>query len=115
MPVDNDMAMVGGREQFGYPKKIAEEITLERVGDQVVGRVVRHGVEVLHIEAELTDPLSTTTLDAVGPEVEDLEGRSCRKGVSYLSSSRRVPMGGVSIMYPDWCVRLCCFDLVMVK
>ena len=93
MPVDNDMAMVGGREQFGYPKKIAEEITLERVGDQVVGRVVRHGVEVLHIEAELTDPLSTTTLDAIGPEVEDLEGRPCRKGVSYLFKFSPSPDG----------------------
>jgi len=28
MPVDDDMAMVGGREQFGYPKKMADKITL---------------------------------------------------------------------------------------
>ena len=84
MPVDNDMAMVGGREQFGYPKKIAEEIALERTGNHVMGRVVRRGVEVLHIEAELTDVVSATALDAIGPEVNDLEGRPCRKGVSFL-------------------------------
>lgn len=84
MPVDNDMAMVGGREQFGYPKKIAEQITLKRAGDQVIGRVVRRGVELLHIEAELTDPVSATTLDSIGPLVDDLEGRPCRKGVSFL-------------------------------
>jgi acetoacetate decarboxylase len=84
MPVDNDMAMVGGREHFGYPKKIAEEITLERTGNHVIGRVVRRGVEVLHIEAELTDTVSPSTLDAVGLEAADLEGRPCRKGVSFL-------------------------------
>ncbi len=26
MPVDDDMAMAGGREAFGYPKKMAEVI-----------------------------------------------------------------------------------------
>ena len=47
MPVDNDMAMISGRETFGYPKKIAEEITLERTDNHVMGRVIRRGVEVL--------------------------------------------------------------------
>ena len=83
MPVDNDMALVGGREQFGYPKKIAEEITLERTDNQVTGRVIRRGVEVLHIEAELSEAVSATALDAIGPEVEDLEGSPCRKVVVF--------------------------------
>lgn len=93
MPVDNDMAMVGGREQFGYPKKIAEEITLDRLDNLVVGRVVRRGVEVLHIEAELTNPVSASALDAVGPEASDLEGRPCRKSVSFLFKYSRSPDG----------------------
>ena len=93
MPVDNDMAMVGGREQFGYPKKMAEEITLERNGGHVIGRVVRRGVEVLHIEAELTDPVSEEALDAVGPVVNDLEDRPCRKVVSFLFKFSRSPDG----------------------
>ena len=84
MPVDNDMALVGGREQFGYPKKIAEEITLERTGNQVMGRVIRRGVEVLHIEAELSEAVSAAALDAIGPKVEDLQGRPCRKVVAFL-------------------------------
>jgi len=83
MPVDNDMAMVGGREHFGYPKKLAEEITLERADSRVVGRVVRRGVEVLHIESELTDPLEEGTLEAIAPKGEDLEGRTCRKVVTF--------------------------------
>lgn len=83
MPVDNDMAMVGGREQFGYPKKIAEEITLTRTDNHAVGRVVRRGVEVLHMEAELVDPVQDSALDAIGPLVSDLDGKPCRKVVSF--------------------------------
>jgi acetoacetate decarboxylase len=93
MPVDNDMAMVYGREQFGFPKKIAEEITLRRNGDHVIGRVLRRGVEVLHIEAELTDRVDRADLDTVGPAVSDLEGRPCRKVVSFLFKFSQSPDG----------------------
>jgi len=93
MPVDNDMAMVGGREQFGYPKKIAEEITLTRSNNHAVGRVVRRGVEVLHIEAELVDPVQDSALDAIGPLVSDLNGKPCRKVVSFNFKFSRSPDG----------------------
>ena len=52
MPVDDDMAMAGGREVFGYPKKMAESITIEKEGSALVGRAVRKGTEILRIEAE---------------------------------------------------------------
>lgn len=52
MPVDDDMAMAGGREVFGYPKKMAESISLETVGSKAIGSAVRKGVEILRIEAE---------------------------------------------------------------
>ena len=84
VPVDNDMAMVAGRETIGIPKKMAETITLERTDDHVMGSVIRRGVEVLHIEADLDDPVSATALDAIGPEVDDLEGRPSRKVVLFL-------------------------------
>jgi acetoacetate decarboxylase len=93
MPVDNDMAMVAGREMFGYPKKIAEEITLERTDNHVVGSVIRRGFEVLHIETELNDVVSATALDAVGPEVDDLQGRPCRKVVAFLFKYFPSPSG----------------------
>ncbi len=51
MPVDDDMAMAGGREVFGYPKKMAESISLETVGSKVIGSAVRKGTEILRIEA----------------------------------------------------------------
>jgi acetoacetate decarboxylase len=93
MPVDNDMAMVGGREQFGYPKKIAEDITLQRTGSHVEGSVTRRGIEVLHIEAELSDPVNQSALDAIGPETSDLDGNACRKVVSFLFKFFPSPSG----------------------
>lgn len=53
MPVTNDMAMVLGREIFGYPKKIAN-IHLKRRGEKVEGWTERHGVRFLEIRAKLT-------------------------------------------------------------
>jgi len=53
MPVTNDMAMVLGREIFGYPKKIAN-IHLKRHGEKVEGWTERHGVRFLEIRAKLT-------------------------------------------------------------
>lgn len=50
MPVDDDMAMVGGREVFGYPKKMAESISLEKQGSRVIGSAVRKGTEIIRIE-----------------------------------------------------------------
>jgi len=53
MPVDNDMAMVTGREVYGYPKKIADSITLSRQDNQVKGTCIRHGIPIIEITAEL--------------------------------------------------------------
>lgn len=52
MPVTNDMAMIGGREIFGYPKKIGE-IYFEREGNDARGWTERHGTRFLEIKAKL--------------------------------------------------------------
>lgn len=83
MPVDDDTAMIAGREVFGYPKKIADRITLQRSGDHVVGSVVRKEVEILRIEGDLTrawEPTGSTWWR----EGQDLEGRPCLVGTSWL-------------------------------
>jgi acetoacetate decarboxylase len=56
MPVDNDMAMVAGREVYGYPKKIAESITLTRQDNHVQGTCIRHGIAIIEITADLQAP-----------------------------------------------------------
>ena len=49
MPVTEDMALIMGREILGFPKKIAEEISLARTENGVRGRCVRRGVELINL------------------------------------------------------------------
>ncbi len=65
MPVTTDIAMIGGREVYGYPKKIAEKIFIERVGNEVHGLCVRHGFPIVEIKGTLTDVLDSR--EAPGP------------------------------------------------
>lgn len=55
MPVTNDMAMAGGREVFGYPKKMAD-IHFGNQGDFVEGWAERHEVRYFHVKAQLGGP-----------------------------------------------------------
>ena len=55
MVVDDDTALMLGREVLGFPKKLAT-IELEQHGERVAGRVTRKGVEVLCIEANVSEP-----------------------------------------------------------
>jgi acetoacetate decarboxylase len=59
MPVTTDIAMIGGREVYGYPKKIAESITLTKNGNEVHGKCVRNGFTIIEINgvmSDVTDP-----------------------------------------------------------
>ncbi len=53
MPVTNDMALILGREVFGYPKKIAD-ISFKRDGEVVEGWTERHGSRFFEARARLT-------------------------------------------------------------
>lgn len=52
MPMSTDTAVRWGRELFGEPKKRAT-IRLDREGDDISGRVTRHGEDLLEIEASV--------------------------------------------------------------
>lgn len=53
MHVTDDMALILGRETFGYPKKMAN-ISMNRVRNDVAGWVERRGVRLLDVRARLT-------------------------------------------------------------
>ena len=57
MPVTNDMAMAGGREGWGYPKKMAN-IAFSRHGDSVEGFTERHGIKFMQVTAKLTNKVN---------------------------------------------------------
>lgn len=68
----DDMAMAGGREVFGYPKKMAESITLSEEGSTVIGSVVRKGTEILRIELDPNTTEGVEKLAMAGvPDPED--------------------------------------------
>lgn len=80
MPVDDDIALISGRESAAIPKKMAESITLERDGSTVTGRVTRKGTEIITLQAELAAPGDPSLH---GVPTTDLDGRPCFKEVSF--------------------------------
>lgn len=80
MLLDDDIPLIAGRETAGNPKKLAEQISLTRDQDTVVGRVVRKGHEIISVEAELTGDADPADL---GETTTDLQGRRAYKSVMF--------------------------------
>lgn len=49
-----EMGTYLGREVIGIPKKIADEISVNRIGNYASAKVVRHGVTIAEIEMDIT-------------------------------------------------------------
>ena len=75
MPVTSDMAMAGGREVYGYPKKIAN-IELNRDGKNVEGWAERHAVRFVDIRAKLTGKFNTEGAQETFSEILGQKGES---------------------------------------
>jgi acetoacetate decarboxylase len=56
MPMSTEQSVIGGRETFGEPKKIGD-ITLEREGDRIVGKVTRLGTTFIEVSGTVTEQL----------------------------------------------------------
>jgi acetoacetate decarboxylase len=84
MPVDDDSAMIGGRDIQGFPKKMADRITLEQDGISVVGTVERRGVPILRIEGDYQDPIRPAALPWPGRLTTDLDGRTAFAETAFL-------------------------------
>jgi len=68
MPVTNDIALILGREVFGYPKKIGN-IQFNRRGKDVEGLTERHGRRFLQVRANLTGKLNAEDAPMILAEV----------------------------------------------
>jgi acetoacetate decarboxylase len=92
MPVTNDIAMAGGREVFGFPKKMAD-IHYKKDGDIVEGWTERRGIRFMEVRAKLTgkfnDPSAQNILmaSAAGDD-------GTIKGISYNFKYFPAPEGG---------------------
>lgn len=59
MPMTTEQAVVGGRETFGEPKKLAE-VTLNREGDEVTGAFARMGTTFVELRGSVVEELPVT-------------------------------------------------------
>jgi acetoacetate decarboxylase len=84
MPVDDDTALVSGRESFGYPKKMADKITLEKDDKHVFGSVVRKNVEILRIEGTLGEEDNGSIFGSFAKSTTDWNGVPCYRVLSFL-------------------------------
>ncbi len=53
--VNSDVALIGGRDFLGYPKKLGE-ITFSQNDSSISVNVTRHGIELISANARRTDP-----------------------------------------------------------
>jgi acetoacetate decarboxylase len=60
MVVDEDTALIAGRELLGYPKKLAERIELTIDGDGAHAVTERRGVRLVEIRAKLGPEIATS-------------------------------------------------------
>jgi acetoacetate decarboxylase len=115
MVVDEDAALILGRELLGFPKKMAE-IHLEESGVSVLGSVTRKGTELLRIEAELQEdeahpaplfgrrvvnaigtPITGMKLVDVAPAAETIHASRLAEAKVMLASSDRDAFGGLTV------------------
>jgi len=100
MPVDNDIAMICGREIYGYPKKIAESISVTRTGTEVHGVCIRRGIPIIEIKTTLTDVLDEEFIPGphfVIKSILDEKGVGARIGPVLLRQQNIVEMPKVEI------------------
>ncbi len=80
MPMTTEAAVVGGRERYGEPKKIAE-IDFTHEGDRVSSTVKRMGIPYLAVKGTLVESLGPREFTEYGFCIKALP--SCEKGKAF--------------------------------
>jgi len=57
MPLTNDIALILGREVHGFPKKLAEEISLDSKNNEFKGHCIRRGAEILKLAVKFDEEI----------------------------------------------------------
>jgi len=89
MPMQGEFVVIGGRERFGEPKKIAEVATMERDGSKITTTIGRHGINFLemtgHIQAESVVPDPFTEYFFCHKALPRIDGHDGFDGPVYLT------------------------------
>jgi acetoacetate decarboxylase len=91
MPVTNDIAMAGGREVFGFPKKMAD-IHFKKDGASLQGWTERRGIRFMEISAELTGTFNDAEAQEKLLEM-GMEDDGSMKAISYNFKHFPAPEG----------------------
>ncbi len=114
MVVDDDTALILGRELLGFPKKLAD-IKLEESNNHVIGTVSRKGIEIMRIEGEIGGEITAPEpvfgirmvnvfgsviggmkLLEIPPSSEKFKAAKQVSAKAVLNSSDRDALGGLS-------------------
>ena len=93
MPVTNDIAMAGGREVFGFPKKMAD-VHFKRDGHSVEGWTERRGVRFMDIRAKLTGKFNDPAAQEILTSALKPGADGAIKAISYNFKHFPAPEGG---------------------
>ena len=103
MPVTGDMAMAGGREIFGFPKKMAA-ITFAAGEKQAGGSVERHGQRFFEVQADLTSSPNNPDFLTLFSSSTGVEADGAISAVSYNFKVFQAP-DSIGFDYPPRLVR----------
>lgn len=92
MPVTSDMAMAGGREMFGFPKKIAD-IHFSRQGDTLTGWTERRGTRFMEVRAKMSGRFNDAAAQESFMSMSKSEDGTMR-GISFNFKYFPAPEGG---------------------
>lgn len=104
MPVTNDMAMAGGREFYGFSKKMAD-IHMTKGKETVSGWTERHGVRFMEIRAKLTGKLNDAEAEKILVGRSEAGEDGSIKGVSYLYRPFPTPQAEL-LDYNPWLIKV---------
>ncbi|MBW1897533.1 MAG: acetoacetate decarboxylase family protein [Deltaproteobacteria bacterium] len=93
MPVTNDMAMAGGREVFGFPKKIGS-VQFKKDGNAFHGWTERRGTRFMEVKANFNGRFNVADADALILQGEGLNPEDGMEAFSYNFKHFPAPEGG---------------------
>lgn len=92
MPVTSDIAMAGGREVFGFPKKMAN-IHFKRDGNSVEGWTDRRGIRFMEVRTKLTGKFNDPAAQEVIIAIRNTEADGAITAISYNFKHFPAPEG----------------------
>ena len=93
MPVTNDIAMAGGREVFGFPKKMAD-IHFQRDGNSVEGWTERRAIRFMEVRARLTGKFNDPAAQEIVMAMRSTAADGSIKVITYNFKHFPAPEGG---------------------